>query len=173
MDEKEYLPFIAINVFIERDYLENILNKILEDVQKLPREEQISFSNSFRKYVSILGFRNPVRAPLTLQINAFASAFEKKNEVVPFTLTTWIKLNLNFAEKVEKWLEAEGWENLALIRTFDENKGFMSDWPEDLSFDQIEEKYKKANPDEDFDRDDLILMVLWITGCLPKEQSDI
>lgn len=173
MPEKEYLPYKAINVFIERDYLENVLNEILEDIKKLPKEEQIVFTNLFRKYVSVLGFRNPLRAPLSLQVNAYVSAFEKKDEVIPFTLTTWTKLDMDFAEKVRDWLEAEGWENLTIERTFDESEGFVSDWPEDLSFDQIEEKFKQANPDVDFARDDLVLMVLWITGCLPNEQSDI
>jgi len=173
MTEKEYLPHKAINVFIERDYLENVLNRILEDIQKLPKEEQIVFTNLFRKYVSVLGFRNPLRAPLGLQVNAYVSAFEKKDEVIPFTLTTWTQLNLDFAEKVRDWLEAEGWEDLTFTRTFEESEGFAPDWPEDLSFDQIEDKFKQANPDMDFARDDLVLMVLWITGCLPKEQSDL
>ena len=173
MPEKEYLPYKAINVFIERDYLENVLNEILEDIKKLPKEEQIVFTNLFRKYVSVLGFRNPLRAPLSLQVNAYVSAFEKKDEVIPFTLTTWTKLDMDFAEKVRDWLEAEGWENLTIERTFDESEVFVSDWPEDLSFDKIEEKFEQANPDVDFARDDLVLMVLWITGCLPNEQSDI
>jgi hypothetical protein len=173
MPEIEYLPHKAINIFIERDYLEKVLNSILEDVQKLPKDEQIIFTNLFKKYVTVLGFRNPLRAPLGLQVNAYVSAFEKKDEVIPFTLTTWTRLNLDFAEKVRDWLESEGWEVLTLARTFEESEGFNSDWPEDLSFDQIEEKFKQTNPDVDFTRDDLILMVLWITGYLPKEQSDL
>lgn len=169
MPEKEYLPFRAINVFIERDYLENVVSDILEGVKSLPREEQVTFTNLFRKYVSVLGFRNPVRAPFTLQVNAYASAFEKKDEVVPFTLTTWAKLNMDLAENVKNWLEREGWEDLALARTFEESEGFVQNWPEEFTFEQIEEKYKKANQDQDVVRDDLILMVLWITGSLPKE----
>lgn len=169
MPTKEILPFKSINVFIERDYLEKVAKNILEGVEKLNKEEQIEFSQNFRKYVSVLGFRNPLRAPLSLQVNAHASAFEEKDEVIPFSLTTWAKVNNDLADKVQSWLKSEGWEGLALAREYEEDNGFVLDWPDDLSFDQVEEKFQKAHPDFEFDRDDLILMVLWITGKLPPE----
>lgn len=173
MPENEYLPYKAINIFMERDYLEQVINEILQSLQTLPKEDQLSFTNQFRKYVNVLGFRNPVRAPLSLRVKAHVSAFEEKDEVIPFTLTTWAKLKQDFAKQVQTWLKEEGWENLTYIRTFTETEGFRQEWPENLTFDQIEEKYRKANPDHEISRDDLILMVLWTTGCLPKEQSDL
>jgi hypothetical protein len=169
MPDNEILPFISINVFIERDYLEKVTKNILEGFGKLSKEEQIKFSQNFRKYVSVLGFRNPLRAPLSLQINAYASAFEEKEEVIPFSLTTWAKVNDKLAEKVMSWLNSEGWEDLALAREFEEDSGFVADWPDALSFDQVEEKFQKAHPGFEYDRDDLILMVLWIAGKLPLD----
>lgn len=173
MPENEYIPYKAINIYMERDYLEQVISEILEGLQTLPKEDQIFFTNQFRKYVNILGFRNPVRAPLSLQVKAYVSAFEDKDEVIPFTLTTWAKLKQEFADHVQNWLEGEGWENLTYTRSFDETEGFSQQWPEELTFDEIEEKYNQANPDQDISRNDLILMVLWITGCLPNEQSDL
>jgi hypothetical protein len=169
MSTNEILPFKSINVYIERDYLEKVTKNVLEGFGKLSKEEQIQFSQNFRKYVSVLGFRNPLRAPLSLQINAYASAFEEKEEVIPFSLTTWAKVNNNLAEKVLSWLNSEGWEDLALAREYEEDSGFVADWPDDISFDQVEEQFQKAHPDFEFDRDDLILMVLWIAGKLPIE----
>jgi hypothetical protein len=169
MPTKEILPFKSINVYIEREYLEKVVKNILEGVGKLNKEEQVRFSQNFRKYISVLGFRNPLRAPLSLQVNAFASAFEGKDEVIPFSLTTWSKVNSELADKVQSWLESEGWEDLALARDFEEDNGFVLDWPDDLSFDQVEKNFQKAHPDFEYDRDDLILMVLWITGKLPIE----
>jgi hypothetical protein len=169
MSTNEILPFKSINVYIERDYLEKVTKNVLEGFGKLSKEEQIQFSQNFRKYVSVLGFRNPLRAPLSLQINAYASAFEEKEEVIPFSLTTWAKVNHNLAEKVLSWLKSEGWEDLALAREYEEDSGFVADWPDDISFDQVEEQFQKAHPDFEFDRDDLILMVLWIAGKLPIE----
>jgi hypothetical protein len=173
MPDKEYLPFRAINVFVERDYLENVTKEILEGKGTLSRDEQTAFTSFFRKHVSVLGFRNPVRAPLSLQINAFASAFEQKEEVIPFTLTNWAKIKSDLAKTVKKWLESEGWEGLDLERQYDENEGFSVDWPDEFTFDEIEEKFKQAHPKADYDRDDLILMVLWISGRLPSDQSDL
>jgi len=173
MPEKEHVPYKAINVFIDRDYLEKVIREILEGIAQFSKQDQIEFFSFFRKHVSILGFRNPVRAPQTLQINAYATAFEEKDEVIPFTLSTWTKIKADFAEVVSNWLVSEGWKELSLARDYDENSGFTFDWPEDLTFEKIEENFKKANPKVSFDRDDLILMVLWISGTLPKEQSEL
>lgn len=173
MTEIEYLPFKAINVFIESEYLRKTLKSILKNINSLPKEDRISFGNSFREYVNILGFRNPLRAPLTLQVNAFIKAFEEKDEVVPFTLSTWTKINSDFANKVKSWLESEGWDQLSLEKDFNENEGFLNKWPDGLSFEKIIEDFEKAHPDLDFDQDDLILMVLWISGRLPEEDSGL
>lgn len=173
MTEKEYLPYLAINVFIERDYLEQVIESILKGKDKLPKEDQIEFANFIKQYVNVLGFRNPTRAPLPLQVNAYASAFEQKEEVIPLTLSIWTKLNADFAKIVKSWLETEGWENLALERKFNETEGFVNEWPKKLPFDKLVKTFTKGNPDLEFSRDDLILMVIWISGQLPSEQSDI
>jgi len=171
MSEIEYLPYKTINVYMEREYLEQILGDVLDNINNLPKDDQIYFTTQFRKYVKVLGFRNPIRAPKSLQVKAYITAFEDKEEVIPFTLSTWAKLNKDFADLVKEWLKEEGWENLTHDRTFEETGGFIQKWPEELTFDQIEERFTKANPDQKISRNDLILMVLWITGSLPKEQS--
>lgn len=173
MKDKEYLPYKTINVFIDRDYLENLVESILTNKDQLSKQEQIAFTKSFKQYVTILGFRNVTRAPLPLQINAYADAFVEKEEVVPFTLSIWTKLNADFAEQVKSWLKSEGWENLALERKFSETDGFVKEWPEDLSFDKLVDAFEAAHPDETFSRDDLILMTLWISGQLPEDQSEL
>jgi len=169
MSEKENLPFKAINVFIEREYLENILEGILKGKESLSKEDQINFIKFFKTYVNVLGFRNAIRAPLSLQVKAYAAAFEEKNEVVPFTLSTWVKLNHDFAEIVKNWLGDQGMKDLALEREYSETEGFYNDWPTKLGFDKLVKNFEKSNPDVKFDRNDLILMALWISGQLPAE----
>jgi len=169
MANKEYLPFKTINVFIERNNLREILEFVIKNVDKLPKEDQISFGNSFREYVSILGFRNPLRAPLPLQVNAYVRAFEDMDEVIPFTLTSWTKLRSDFAEKVKDWLKSEGWEDLQLEREYDETSGFIREWPESLTFEKLNDDFAKANPNLDYDQDELLVMILWISGKLPDE----
>ena len=65
-----------------------------------------------RKYVTVLGFRDPSRAPLTLQINALAKAFEEKDEVVPYILSIWAKVNKKLAGEVKDWLSEQGLKDL-------------------------------------------------------------
>lgn len=168
MPEIEYLPFKAINVYIEQDYLEKVIKDILEGLGSLSKEEQNQFTRFIRRNISILGFRNPARAPQSLQINAYKSAFVKNEDVIPFTLATWAKIKSDLAQKVKTWLESEGWNTHSLERPLDEMIGFTAAWPNNLTFEEIEEKFKQAQPEVEYQRDDLILMVLWISGTLPK-----
>ncbi len=173
MPEKEMLSYKAINVYIEQDYLEKVMRDILTGVKKLPKQDQINFSRFMRQYVTILGFRDPSRAPLPLQVNALMKAFEEKDEVVPVTLSVWAKIHKKLAKQVKDWLDGEGWKDLATEREYEEDGGFAADWPKKLTFDKLVKDFQKAAPDAKFDRDDLILMVLWVSGKLPKDQSDI
>lgn len=169
MAENEYLPYKTINVFVERDHLRKTLEHIIKNINTLSKEDQISFGKEFREYVDILGFRNSMRAPLPLQVNAYVRAFEDMDEVIPFTLSTWTKIRKDFALKVKDWLDSEGWKALDLERNFDETEGFIREWPETFTFEKMIKGFEKANPDYDFDDNDLLLMVLWISGKLPNE----
>jgi len=173
MTATDSLPYKAINVFIEEDYLQKVLEIVLSSLSKMEKGDRISFINDFKQYVSVLGFRNPIRAPLTIQVKAYLSAFEAKDEVIPFTLSAWAKLNAALADLVKNYLDSEGWKELMIERKFNEGDGFLNDWPEKLTFDKLVKNFKKANPDADFSRDDIILMALWISGKLPDEQSVI
>lgn len=173
MADNDYLPYKAINVFINRDYLEDVLKQVLERKGELPKEDLVAFNNQFKHYVTILGFRNPARAPLPLQVKAYATAFEEKDEVIPFTLSTWVELNENLAQMVISWLESQNWDRLMVRRDYKENEGFLNNWPASLTFDQLDEDFRKANPNADYEKDDLILMTIWISGRLPEEESDI
>jgi microsomal dipeptidase-like Zn-dependent dipeptidase len=174
MSEIEYLPYKTINVFIEeREYLNKVIETVLDGKNNLSKEEQIDFVKQFKQYVNVLGFRNVLKAPKKLQINAYVAAFENKNEVVPFTLSIWAAIKSDLAKEVQDWLQAEGWEFVAVHRSFDENEGFVNQWPDGLTFDKLVENFEKANPKTKADRNDLILMLLWISGQLPTEQSVI
>lgn len=169
MSTIETVPFKAINVFINQDYLESMLKAVLTGYKKLSKQKQIEFTHFLRKYVTILGFRDPSRAPLTLQVHALAKAFEDKDEVVPYVLSVWAAINKKLAADVEAWLTEKKFENLSAEREYAEDAGFTPDFPEKMGFDKLEKDFAKANPDAKYERDDLILMVLWISGRLPKE----
>jgi hypothetical protein len=173
MPDFEILPYKTINVFINQEYLTEVAKDILSKVKKLPKADQIAFSHFMRKHINVLGFRDSSRAPEPLQVNAIIKVFEEKDDVVPFLLSTWAKINKKLAKDVKAWLKAEGWENLETEREFVEGEGFIAEWPKKLTFDKLVKDYQKANPDSKINRDDLILMVLWVSGKLPPEQSDI
>ncbi|QRN83830.1 hypothetical protein JR338_03495 [Chloroflexota bacterium] len=169
MSEIETIPFKAINVYINEDYLETVLKSVLTGYKKLPKQAQIEFVAFLRKYATVLGFRDPSRAPLTLQVNALAKAFENKDEVVPYVLSLWAKVNKKLAGEVKAWLTEQKFKDLETEREYAEDSGFTKDFPKKWTFDKVEKDFAKANPDSTFERDDLILMVLWISGQLPKD----
>lgn len=169
MPEKAVLPYKAINVYMEQDYLESVVKSAITGVKKLSKQDQIDFSQFMKKHVNVLGFRDPSRAPVSLQVRALAKVFEEKDEVIPFVLSTWVKVNKKFVKPVRTWLEAEGFKDLQTEREFEEESGFVADWPKKLSFDQLAKKFKKDNPDIKINQDDLTLMVLWMTGQLPND----
>ena len=173
MSEMDHLSYKTINVFVSQDYLHKLLEEILKGKNSLKKEDQIEFSKHFRQYVQVLGFRNPTIAPLPLQINAYISAFEKQDEVVPFTLSTWVKIRSAFAKKVKTWLSENGWKNLELKREFVESEGFLNTWPQTWTFDKLVKEFNKDNPDEKPSREDLLLMIIWISGQLPKEETQL
>ncbi len=169
MSEIDYLPYKSINVLIEREPLEDILKRILQEINTLPKPDQINFVKEFKKYVKINGFRNPTMAPLAIRVMNYADAFEEKNEVIPFTFSTWTKTHPAFSEAVQKQLESLGFDNLLLQRKYEENKGFLPNWPQDLSTEAFLEKFHSANPKIDFDENAIIAMAAWISGKLPEE----
>ena len=169
MAEKAILPYKAINVYMEQEYLESVMKSTILGVKKLPKKDQIAFSQFMKKYVNVLGFRDPSRAPLPLQVRALAKVFEEKDEVVPVMLSNWVKVNKKYVKPVKTWLEAEGFKDLATERVYVEDSGFIADWPKKMAFEKMVKKFEKDNPDVKISQDDLILMVLWMTGQLPND----
>lgn len=173
MSDTGQFPYKAINVFIDHDYLQNLIERVLVNIKELPKQDQIDFSQTFRHYVKVLGFRNPTQAPLPLQVKSYVEAFEDKEEIIPFTLSVWTKIEHDLAKKVKAWLEKKGWDNLSLERKFSESDGFSSNWPSELTIEKLSEEFTEDHPDLKFDQDDIILMILWISGKLPIGDSNI
>jgi hypothetical protein len=169
MAEKAILPYKAINVYMEQEYLESVLKAVVIGAKKLSKKEQIEFAKFLKKYVHVLGFRDPSRAPLSLQVKALVTAFEEKDEVVPVVLSIWTKANKKLVKPVKTWLEAEGFKDLATERDYEEGSGFVADWPKKMAFDKMVKKFQKDNPDVKIEQDDLVLMALWMSGQLPTD----
>lgn len=169
MSDKALLPFRAINIYMNQEYLESVLATTLSGVKKLPKKDQIAFSQFMKKYVNVLGFRDPSRAPFSLRVKALARVFEEKDEVVPVVLSIWTKTNKKLVKPVKAWLEGEGFKNLATERVYTEESGFIAEWPKKLAFEKMVKKFQKDNPEVKIEQDDLILLALWITGQLPSD----
>ena len=169
MAEKAILPYKAINVYMNQEYLDTVLTTAITSVKKLPKKDQIAFSHFMKKYANVLGFRDPSRAPVSLQVKALARAFEEKDEVVPVVLSIWSKANKKLVKPVKTWLEGEGFKNLTTERDYEEDTGFIADWPKKMTFDKMVKKFRKDNPELVIEQDDLILLVLWMTGQLPND----
>jgi hypothetical protein len=168
MTEIDNKAYKAINVFIEREDLEEVLLHLFKKLRSLPKDVQKKFFAAFRKYVKINGFRNPVMAPPPLQVNALADAFEEKDEVIPFTLSTLTKTLPDLAESVKAFLGEEAYGTMAFERPFVEGEGFVPGWPKKMTTETFLKKFAKAYPDVNTSSTALILLAAWISGSIPE-----
>ncbi len=165
INEKAYK---AINVFVERENLEDILSQMIANLRQLPKEIQIKFFAAYRKYIKINGFRNPVMAPLPFQVNALAEAFEKEDEVIPFTLSTLTKTMPELAKKIQTFMHNEKWGDTKLERPFVEGEGFALGWPKKMTTETFLKKFSKSYPDIEESEHAVLLLAIWISGRIPE-----
>jgi hypothetical protein len=165
IDEKAYK---AINVFVEREDLEDVLSQMFAKLKQLPKDIQIKFFAAYRKYIKINGFRNPVMAPLPFQVNALADAFEKEDEVIPFTLSTLTKTMPELAKSLQTFMDNDKWGETKLERPFVEGEGFASGWPKKMTTETFLKKFSKSYPNVEAPELAVLLLAIWISGRIPE-----
>lgn len=168
MDEKiEYLPFNAINEFMLPEYQKSILKLVFSNFESLPNYRQKSINANIKKFVQIQGFRDSSHAPQNLKTRMALPAFEKNAKFTAEILAGWFELNTELGQQVSKILIDRGWIVLPMEADRSKLPGFMVKWPADDTFDVLSEEFAKIYPDNPFTKDDISLMIVWISNRLP------
>lgn len=165
----KFLPFHAINEFMEDDYRQQVVQKVLSELDKLPGNDRAEVVNQLKRLVSIPGFRNSSAAPMPLKIKGAVSSFESKPEFTAAVLAAWSQLNQDLRQEVFDLLQKRSWELLPVDADRKVLPGFLTRWPEQDTFEVLDKAFREAYPKSSASDDDVNLMIVWLSGRLPVE----
>ena len=165
----KFLPFHAINEFMEDDYRQRVVQKVLSELDQLPGNDRAEVVGQVKKLVSVPGFRNSSAAPMPLKVKGAVSAFESKPEFTAALLSAWSVLNPELRQEVFDLLTGREWELLPVDADRKILPGFLTRWPEKDTFEVLDQAYREAHPDSEVSDDDVNLMIVWLSGRLPLE----
>jgi hypothetical protein len=125
-----------------------------------------------KKLIQVPGFRNSLQAPAPLKLKPTLSAFEKNPALTGAILSAWSASRPELRQKVYELLASRGWELLPPEADRTKLPGFLTTWPPNEDFQELNEAFTQANPDISTTSDDVSLMAVWISGRLPFEKEE-
>jgi hypothetical protein len=168
--QAEFIPFHAINEFMRNDYRLTEIRTALSALSGLERGLSAPIDRLTKKLVRVPGFRNSVKAPVSVKAVAMVKPFEKSPKLVAAILAAWAESKAELRQQVYNLLTGREWKILPVEADRTKLPGFLTRWPEEDSFEVLYTAYTEANPDYDASIDDVSLMVTWLAGRLPIEK---
>jgi hypothetical protein len=165
--EVKFLPFHAINEFMNDDYRSNVVQVTLNGLASLPSELRKPIDQFTNHFVKVTGFRNSIKAPVYLKIKPYVEAFQKQPKLVAATLIAWAAINQELQNQVFEVLQTRHWELLPIDTDRTKLPGFLIVWPKDETFDTIYQSFKETYPNSTASNDDVSLMTVWLSDRLP------
>lgn len=162
-----YLPFHALNEFMNSEYRLNVVRLALSALPRLGNEYRAPVDRLTRQYVQVPGFRNSAKAPVPVKARSIAGSFEKSPELVANIVAAWAASLPDLRQKVYDLLVERGWEVLPPEADRRRLPGFLPTWPRGEDFEVLNNAFKEKYPDSDASSDDVSLMVVWLSGRLP------
>ncbi len=170
--QAEFLPFNAINEFLLTDYRLNLIQEVFSRQKELADERQSAINRLVKRLVNVPGFRNSVPAPAPLKARSAVSAFERNVDFCANVLSAWYELHPDLAARVYEFLTGRGWELLPVETDRAKLPGFLTRWPKSDSFEELDDAFAKAYPDDTTHEYDLNLMITWLWGRLPVDMVE-
>jgi hypothetical protein len=172
MDDNQirYLPFHAINEFMNDDFRLSVIQSVLREIEKLPGEQRGRLNSLVRKHVSVPGFRNSALAPLPIRVKGSITPFERRPEFAAQVLQGWSELHAELRARIVDMLKSRGWEQV-LPAEADRSKlpGFMTQWPKAETYEVLDQAYAEMYPETPEESDLIRLMAVWVANRLPYE----
>jgi hypothetical protein len=166
-DQVAFLPYHAINEFMLDDYRHEVVSTALNALPELPEELRASLEGQIRRAVRVPGFRNSGKAPLQLKVKPTEKAFEKSAELVALVLAAWAEANPVLRQQVFDLLVGNGWEILPIEADRTQLPGWLTVWPAGQDYDVLYETFRSTYPEVEAQKNDVSLMVVWLSGRLP------
>lgn len=171
MSEKraQFIPFHAVNEFLLPEYRLKIIQQVFAEFNALPEERQSAINRLVKKAVQVPGFRNSTLAPASVKARAAVSVFEKSGDFCAQIMAAWRDLHPELAQKVYDFLISRDWELLPLEADRSKLPGFLTRWPEDETFEVLDDAYAVMYPGDEAHEYDINMMIAWLSGRLPVE----
>ena len=142
----QFIPFHAINEFMRNDFRLNIIRTTLTSKDALDRKFSSQIDRLTRKHVKVAGFRNSVKAPVTIKVAAMAKAFEKQPDLVAAILNSWSESKSEFRTQIFDMLAERGWKLLPIEVDRSKLPGFLPNWPEEDDYEVLYETFLQTYP---------------------------
>ena len=146
--QAQFLPFSAINEFLITDYRQNLIQEVFASLGQLSDSRQGNIQKLVKRLVTVPGFRNSAAAPAPLKARAAVKAFERSSEFCAQILAAWADLHPELAVRVNEFMAARGWELLPLDAPREKLPGFLTRWPQKDTFEELDDAFQKAYPED-------------------------
>lgn len=170
--QTQFFHFHTINEFMLPEYRLQVLTQVISNLDTLPAELRAQLSAQIRQLVKVPGFRNSSQAPAAVKVRGSVQAFERSPQFAANVLSAWSGLNPELRQQVHDFLTARGWKLLPADTDRTKLPGFLTRWPKAEQFDVLEEAFRVQFPESTASKDDVSLMVVWMSTRLPFELVD-
>jgi hypothetical protein len=170
--QTQFFHFHTINEFMLPEYRQQVLTQVLSNLDSLPADLRSHLSTQIRQLVKVPGFRNSSQAPVAVKVRGAIQAFERSPQFAANVLSGWSELNPDLRQQVFDFLTARGWKLLPVDADRTKLPGFLTRWPKAEQFDVLDEAFRVQHPNTTSSKDDISLMVVWLSSRLPYELVD-
>ncbi len=162
-----FLPFHAINDFMNDGYRLAVVRAVITSLPRLPEDLRHPIDQMIKQSVTVPGFRNSAKAPAPVKVRPVAEAFVKYPQLVAAVIAAWAELNAGLRQQVYDLLVSREWDILPPEADRTQLPGFYPEWPAEEDFDTLNAAFKERYPDSQASSDDISLMCVWMSACLP------
>lgn len=169
---EEYRPLIALNVYLNQDFRREILSTVVESRSILSDRQRRQLLEAIKENVRISGFRNPIMAPETLLVRNMIAPFEQDSRFVKVILEAWALINDSLQPAIIETIKSFPFkENDQKPSYPNPDNAFLVGWPEGLTYEMLAEEVNKRVDGKHGSLDEIALLTIWISGCLPTPLS--
>ena len=159
------LQISAIFEFMDPEYHEAVVKRALDSRRKVSTEARRSLNSAIREYIRVDGYKNTDRAPAHYLREPILKAVTQSDKVAGAVLKVWAESHDVLGDVVVKHLE-----DLAMPAEYPDFSGnqFRGSWFSDVWEREID---KILECHGDFDKDDVALMLCYVSGKIPGSRE--
>ncbi len=162
-----YLGFTAIFGFMdpENGHIETVVKRAIDSRSKVSTDARRLLNSAIREYIKVDGYKNTDRAPAHYLQEPVLKAVTKSDKLAGAVLQVWAESHDALCDVVVKHLD-----NLAMPAKYPDFSGnrFRGTWFSDAwecETNKILERHGE------FDKDDVALMLCYVSGKIPGDQK--